>query len=177
MCLQLALYSLFGQLGFFYLKQKQRFSVSSFSENVSLISFNGRIWPRYSETHKFKICKTYFSKNNKNTLTKCRFWKYSWYEETVSVTGYSLQVTSIQPSIHYKYKIIFTSSQFTEYAQHQVLHWSCHRLRIMAADRVIGEKFEVMGVLQFQKGFYCFMWLHFPFENFSIYIQKDRFFV
>ena len=50
----------------FHLKQKQRFSVWSFTETVSLISSHGRIWSRYSETH-LKKAKTYLSKNDKNT--------------------------------------------------------------------------------------------------------------
>ena len=41
----------------FYLKQKQRFSVRSFIENASFISFHRRIWSRYSEINKFKRSK------------------------------------------------------------------------------------------------------------------------
>ena len=47
----------------------------------------------------------------------------------------------------------------------------------MAGDRVVGNKFGVIGLLHFHKRFYCFMWLNFPFKNLSIYFHKDRFFV
>ena len=38
----------------FYLKQKQMFSVWSYSNNVSFISFHGAIWCRYSEINNLK---------------------------------------------------------------------------------------------------------------------------
>ena len=50
----------------FYLKQKQRFSVWSFTENTLFIPYHGGIWGRYSELNKFKVSN--LSKNNKNTV-------------------------------------------------------------------------------------------------------------
>ena len=44
----------------FYLKQKQGFSVWSFTENDFFIPFHGGIWGRYSELNKFKIRKYLF---------------------------------------------------------------------------------------------------------------------
>ena len=38
----------------FYVKQKQRFSVWTFTGNASFISFHRGIWSRYSEINKFK---------------------------------------------------------------------------------------------------------------------------
>ena len=50
-----------ASLGFnFYLKQKQRFSVWNFIENVSFICFHEGIWSRYSQINKFKISKDVF---------------------------------------------------------------------------------------------------------------------
>ena len=43
----------------FFLTQKQRFLVWSFSENVSFISFHGGIWSRYLEINKFKSSKCF----------------------------------------------------------------------------------------------------------------------
>ena len=52
----------------FYLKQKQRFSVWSFTENASFISFNAGIWYVYSEMNKFEISKDLtFQKEQKQT--------------------------------------------------------------------------------------------------------------
>ena len=56
----------------FYLKQKQRFLVRSFTENVSFISFHKGIGSRYLETNKLQSAKIYLSNSNKNTL-KCKF--------------------------------------------------------------------------------------------------------
>ena len=53
----------------FYLKQKQRFSAWSLTENTSLVSFHRGIWSRYSQINKFKISKDLsFQKEKKNTL-------------------------------------------------------------------------------------------------------------
>ena len=54
-----------------HLKQRQKYSVSSFNENANFISFHDRILSGYSEINKFITqAKTYLSKNNKNTLKK-----------------------------------------------------------------------------------------------------------
>ena len=71
----------------FYLKQKQRCSVWNL-ENVSLISFHGVIWSRYSEISLEKA-KTYFSKNNNNNSKKSGFKGNFKYEKAVCFTGYS----------------------------------------------------------------------------------------
>ena len=50
----------------FYLKQKQRFSVWSFTENACLVPLHQKIWSRYSKWNKLKISKElYLSKYNK----------------------------------------------------------------------------------------------------------------
>ena len=54
----------------FCLKQKQRHSVRSFTENAIFIFFQGRILPRYSGANKFKTSKDLTFQNNKITLKK-----------------------------------------------------------------------------------------------------------
>ena len=50
--------SCFGSLGFsFHLKQKQSFSIWSFTENANFISFHGKLLSRYSEINKFETSK------------------------------------------------------------------------------------------------------------------------
>ena len=56
----------------FYLKQKQRYSIWSFTENANFNSFHGKILSRYSEIYKFKTNKDstfqkYTKKHTKKT--------------------------------------------------------------------------------------------------------------
>ena len=78
-------------MGFnFYLKQKQRFSIWSFTENANFISFHGRILSRYSEINKFKTSKDLtfqkLQKHTKKAVLKGNF----KYKEAGCVTRYSL---------------------------------------------------------------------------------------
>ena len=76
----------------FYLKQKHRYSVWSFTENVNFISFYGRILSRYSEVNKFKTSKDLtFQKQQKHTKKVClKGIKGNFkYEKAACFTGYS----------------------------------------------------------------------------------------
>ena len=76
----------------FYLKQKQKFSVWSFTENASFVSFHGKIWLINSKINKLKLRKNLyiFPKTTKSCQKNASFKENVNYKEAVCFTGYTL---------------------------------------------------------------------------------------